>query len=81
MPKRLKLTKEFINNQNINEVVGLNIGYSTGNLSTIVFESAYNVRNPQGIAFDAFGNLWIADQQRESVLMYPPQNLKNGCRI
>ena len=77
MPKRLKLTKEFINNQNINEVVGLNIGYSTGNLS-IVFQSAYNVQNPQGIAFDAFGNLWIADQQRESVLMYPPQNQFNG---
>ena len=78
MPKRLKITKGFLNNQNINEVVGLNIAYSNSNYGAENYPSAYAMADSQGIAFDAFGNLWAVDQYRPAILMYPPQNQFNG---
>ena len=78
MPKRLKLIKGFLNNQSINEVVGLNIAYSNSNYGAENFPSAYAIAEPQGIAFDAFGNLWAVDNYRPAILMYPPQNQFNG---
>ena len=80
MPKRLKIIKGFLNNQNINEVVGLNIGYSNSFYGAENYPSAYALPKPQGIAFDAFGNLWIADNGfgGPRIVMYPPQNQFNG---
>ncbi len=78
MPKRLKITKGFLNNQTINEVVGLNIAYNNSYNGPYNFPSAYGLTYPQGIAFDAFGNLWAADAFRPAILMYPPQNQFNG---
>ena len=79
MPKRLKLIKGFLNNQNINGVVGLNIAYSNSNYAGENFPSAYASVGPQGIAFDKFGNLWMADRYRRGILMYPPANQYNGA--
>ncbi len=78
MPKRLKITKGFLNNQSINEVVGLNIAYSNSNYGGKSFPSAYINAEPQGIAYDTFGNLWAVDNYRVGILMYPPQNQFNG---
>ena len=81
MPKRLEIIKGFLNNQNINEVVGLNIAYSNSNYGAKNFPSAYALAEPQGIAFDAFGNLWaVADGTGNSglIVMYPPANQFNG---
>ena len=78
MPKRLTITKGFLNNQNINEVVGLNIAYPNSFYGAENFPSAYAMAEPQGIAFDAFGNLWAVDNYRPAILMYPPQNQFNG---
>ena len=78
MPKRLKLVKGFLNNQTINEVVGLNIAYNGSNYGAEDYPSAYCLNTPQGIAFDAFGNLWAVDGKRAGILMYPPQNQFNG---
>ena len=78
MPKRLKITKGFLNNQSIDEVVGLNIAYSNSNYGGTNFPSAYCNTTPEGIAFDAFGNLWAVDNYRPAILMYPPQNQFNG---
>ena len=77
MPKRLKLVKGFLNNQTINEVVGLNIAYSNSQ-SGASYTSAYNSQTLQGIAFDAFGNLWAVDSGLYRIVMYPPQNQFNG---
>jgi sugar lactone lactonase YvrE len=33
---------------------------------------------PSGLAFDSFGNLWVADTQNNRVLMYPPASLVTG---
>ena len=41
MPERLKITKGFLNNQNIDAVVGLNIAYSNSNYGAANFPSAY----------------------------------------
>lgn len=79
MPKRLKLIKGFLNNQSINEVVGLNIAYSNYQVGSYV--SAYALNEPRGITFDAFGNLWAIDVGPGStcrIVMYPPQNQFNG---
>ena len=79
MPKRLKLIKGFLNNQNINGVVGLNIAYSKYQVGSYV--SAYALNGPRGITFDAFGNLWAIDVGSGSncrIVMYPPQNQFNG---
>ena len=78
MPKRLKITKGFLNNQSINEVIGLNIAYSNSNYGAENFPSAYSLYTPQGIAFDAFGNLWAVDALGYRIVMYPPQNQFNG---
>ena len=78
MPKRLDITKGFINNQNIDGVVGLNIAYSSGDIAQSDFPSAY-VAMPIGIAFDKFGNFWVADNYRPAILMYPPTNQYNGA--
>ena len=80
MPKRLKLIKGFLNNQSINEVVGLNIAYSNSNYGAENYPSAYAMGGSKGIAFDAFGNLWIADNGAGGtrIVMYPPQNQFNG---
>ena len=77
MPKRLKLVKGFLNNQTIDEVVGLNTAYSNSQ-SGIDYPSAYDSQTLQGIAFDAFGNLWVVDSYGHRILMYPPQNQFNG---
>ena len=79
MPERLKITKGFLNNQNIDEVVGLNIAYSNSNYGAANFPSAYALGRPQGIAFDKFGNFWAVDSYRRAVLMYPPTNQYNGA--
>ena len=76
MPKRLKLIKGFLNNQSINEVVGLHIAYSNDQVGSYV--SAYALNEPRGITFDAFGNLWVVDSYGHRILMYPPQNQFNG---
>ena len=78
MPKRLKLIKGFLNNQSINEVVGLNIAYSNSFYGTENYPSAYAMAGSRGIAFDAFGNLWVVDNEGHRILMYPPQNQFNG---
>ena len=78
MPKRLTITKGFLNNQNINEVVGLNIAYSNSNYGAENFPSAYSLYAPQGIAYDAFRNLWAVDSGLFRIVMYPPQNQFNG---
>lgn len=78
MPKRLKLIKGFLNNQSINEVVGLNIAYSNSNYGAENYPSAYAMAGSEGIAFDAFGNLWVVDSYGHRILMYPPQNQFNG---
>ena len=78
MPKRLKLIKGFLNNQSINEVVGLNIAYSNSNYGAENYPSAYAMEGSKGIAFDAFGNLWAADSNGKRIVMYPPQNQFNG---
>ena len=81
MPKRLKLIKGFVNNQSINEVVGLNIAYSNSFYGAENFPSAYAMAGSKGIAFDAFGNLWAIDVGSGStcrIVMYPPQNQFNG---
>ena len=78
MPKRLKLIKGFLNNQSIDGVVGLNIAYSNSNYAAENFPSAYASVGPQGIAFDKFGNLWMADRYRKAIIMYPPANQYNG---
>ena len=78
MPKRLKLIKGFLNNQSINEVVGLNIAYSNSFYGAENYPSAYNSQTLQGIAFDAFGNLWAVDKGLYRIVMYPPQNQFNG---
>ena len=77
MPKRLKLIKGFLNNQTINEVVGLNIAYNNSNYGAENYPSAYALYFPAGITFDAFGNLWAVDN-KERIVMYPPQNQFNG---
>ena len=79
MPERLAITKGFLNNQNIDEVVGLNISYSNSDVAQANFPSPYALYTPQGIAFDKFGNLWAADAGRHAVVMYPPQNQYNGA--
>ena len=78
MPKRLDITKGFINNQSISGVVGLNIAYSNNNYSAIHFPSAYTLAGSNGIAFDKFGNLWVADNERPGIIMFPPTNQYNG---
>lgn len=81
MPKRLKLIKGFLNNQSINEVVGLNIAYSNSNYGAENFPSAYAMANSKGIAYDTFGNLWAIDVgtgYTARIVMYPPQNQFNG---
>ena len=78
MPKRLKLIKGFLNNQSINEVVGLNIAYSNSIYGAENYPSAYAMANSKGIAYDAFGNLWVVDSYGHRILMYPPQNQFNG---
>ena len=79
MPKRLKLVKGFLNNQTIDEVVGLNIAYSAPNpVTATAYTSAYDSSTLQGIAFDAFGNLWAVDSNLDRIVMYPPQNQFNG---
>ena len=77
MPKRLKITKGFLNNQTINDVIGLNIAYSKSKTGA-TYTSAYNSDGIMGIAFDAFGNLWAADSGLYRIVMYPPQNQFNG---
>ncbi|MHB8568967.1 MAG: NHL repeat-containing protein, partial [Metallibacterium sp.] len=79
MPKKLDVSFGFLNNQSINEVVGLNIAYSNSNYGGENFPSAYCNISPAGIAFDAFGNLWAADNYRFAILMYPPENQYNGA--
>lgn len=79
MPERLAITKGFLNNQNIDEVVGLDISYSNTNSGAVNFPSAYALAQPQGIAFDKFGNLWAVDSYRPAILMYPPTNQYNGA--
>ena len=78
MPKRLKIIKGFLNNQNINEVVGLEIAYSNSNYGAENYPSAYVMAGNMGIAYDTFGNLWVVDNYRPAILMYPPQNQFNG---
>ena len=81
MPKRLKLIKGFLNNQTINEVVGISIAYNNSNTGATTYPSAYALGSPQGIAFDAFGNLWAIDGMgggQARIVMYPPQNQFNG---
>ena len=79
MPKRLDITKGFLNNQSIDGVVGLNIAYSDNIYGAANFPSAYVSAGSQGIAFDKFGNLWYADSYRPAILMYPPTNQYNGA--
>ena len=77
MPKRLDITKGFINNQSIDSVVGLNIAYSNSYFTQENFPSAY-ASTPSGIAFDKFGNFWVADNRRLGIIMFPPANQYNG---
>ena len=79
MPQRLQIEKGFINNQSINTVVGLNIAYSNSIYGAKNFPSAYASANPLGIAFDKFGNLWVADNGRPAIIMYPTTNQYNGA--
>ena len=81
MPERLAITKGFLNNQNIDEVVGLNIAYSNTTTGATNFMSAYTIAYPRGIAFDKFGNLWVCDNWRRAIVMYPPANQYNNNQI
>ena len=72
MPERLKITKGFLNNQNIDEVVGLNISYSNSDVAQANFPSPYALHSPQGIAFDKFGNLWAVDIYRPATTICCP---------